>query len=132
MKPDEILPSAKDFMQKLAVAEAEEASKEARKHAEAEAEKKIDAFLKLCKEYEVTPVCFGVQRFTKDHEANRKIFEFGKAMGLRAFSADPDPDSFDSLDKLCGDYDVDRDRAAADAAEVVNMLTTAGLLEPVQ
>jgi len=36
------------------------------------------------------------------------------------------------VDKLCGDYDVDRDRAAADATEVVNMLTTAGLLEPVQ
>ena len=38
-KPDELLPSAKDFMQRLALAEAEEASKQARKHAEAEAEK---------------------------------------------------------------------------------------------
>ena len=28
-KPDELLPTAKDFMQKLALAEAEEASKEA-------------------------------------------------------------------------------------------------------
>jgi hypothetical protein len=39
-KPDELLPSAKDFMQKLALAEAEEASKQARKMAEEEAEKK--------------------------------------------------------------------------------------------
>jgi uncharacterized protein (DUF1778 family) len=39
-KADEMLPSAKDFMTKLALAEAEEASKQARKHAEAEAEKK--------------------------------------------------------------------------------------------
>jgi hypothetical protein len=39
-KPDELLPSAKDVMQKMAVAEAEEASKQARQHAEAEAEKK--------------------------------------------------------------------------------------------
>ena len=38
-KPDVSLPTAKDFMQKLALAEAEEASKQARKHAEAEAEK---------------------------------------------------------------------------------------------
>ena len=30
-KPDELLPTAKDFMQKLALAEAEEASKEAAK-----------------------------------------------------------------------------------------------------
>lgn len=39
-KPDELLPSASDFMKKLALAEAEEASKQARKLAEAEAEQK--------------------------------------------------------------------------------------------
>jgi hypothetical protein len=38
-KPDAQLPSAGDFMKKLALAEAEEASKQARQHAEAEAEK---------------------------------------------------------------------------------------------
>ena len=56
---------------------------------------------KLCKEYEITPLAFGVQGFTKDHDANKQIFEVGKALGIRMFSADPDPDSFDSLDKLC-------------------------------
>ena len=47
-KPDVSLPTAKDFMQKLALAEAEEASKQARKHAEAEAEKQalLDHFKK--------------------------------------------------------------------------------------
>ena len=39
-KPDELLPSAKDVMKKMALAEAEEASKQAAKLAEAEAEKK--------------------------------------------------------------------------------------------
>ena len=39
-KPDELLPSASDIMKKVALAEAEEASKQARKLAEAEAEKK--------------------------------------------------------------------------------------------
>jgi hypothetical protein len=38
--PDELLPSAGDFMKKLALAEAEEASKQARQLVEAEAEKK--------------------------------------------------------------------------------------------
>ena len=38
-KPNELLPSASDFMKKLALAEAEEASKEAVKMAAAEAEK---------------------------------------------------------------------------------------------
>jgi hypothetical protein len=39
MKPDDLLPTAKDYMKKLALAEAEEASKQARQAAEAEAEK---------------------------------------------------------------------------------------------
>jgi hypothetical protein len=47
-KPDELLPSAGDFMKKLALAEAEEASKQARQFAEAEAEKQalLDKFRK--------------------------------------------------------------------------------------
>jgi hypothetical protein len=47
-KPDELLPSASDFMKKLALAEAEEASKQARQFAEAEAEKQalLDRFKK--------------------------------------------------------------------------------------
>ena len=39
-KPDDLLPKASDFMKKLALAEAEKAEKEARKHAEGDAEKK--------------------------------------------------------------------------------------------
>ena len=39
-KPDELLPSAKDLQQKIALAEAEKASEEARVRAQAEAEKK--------------------------------------------------------------------------------------------
>jgi hypothetical protein len=39
-KPDELLPGASDFMKKLALKEAEEASKQAHQHAEAQAEKK--------------------------------------------------------------------------------------------
>ena len=66
----------------------------------------ITALLRLCKEYEVTPRCWGVQNFSKDADANRKVFEFGKAMGLKAFSADPDPDSFDNLDKLCDEFKI--------------------------
>ncbi|HEY2838416.1 MAG TPA: sugar phosphate isomerase/epimerase [Pirellulales bacterium] len=48
----------------------------------------------------------GVSPFTKDHEANRKIFEFAKQAGIRNISADPTPDSFDSLDKLVAEYGV--------------------------
>jgi hypothetical protein len=48
IKPDELLPSAGDVMKKIALAEAEEASKEAAKFAAAEAEKKalLDLYTK--------------------------------------------------------------------------------------
>src|SRR5262249_51408168 len=42
----------------------------------------------------------GVNNFTKNHEANRKIFEFAKKVGLKNITADPTEDSFDSLGKL--------------------------------
>ncbi len=66
----------------------------------------IKAFLNLCKEYGVTPIAFGVQGFTKSDDRNRKLFDFGKALGIKYFSADPDPDSFDSLDKMCDEYKI--------------------------
>ena len=64
----------------------------------------IKALLKLCGDYGVRPVAFGVQNFSQNHDENKRRFEFGKAMGLTALSADPDPQSFDSLDKLCEEY----------------------------
>lgn len=66
----------------------------------------IKALLKLCQSYEITPVAWGVQRFGKNDEANKRTFEFGKALGIKSFSADPDPDSLDSLDKLCEEYKI--------------------------
>lgn len=52
--------------------------------------------------------CFahGVNGFGKDHEANRKIFQFAKAAGMKNITADPHPDSFDSLDKLVAEFDI--------------------------
>jgi sugar phosphate isomerase/epimerase len=68
--------------------------------------KALAAFLKLCKEYKITPRAWGVQNFTKDHDKNKELFDFGKALGLKMFSANPDPDSFKSLDKLCEEYKI--------------------------
>ncbi|MBI4585184.1 MAG: sugar phosphate isomerase/epimerase [Planctomycetes bacterium] len=54
----------------------------------------------------VTPAAYGVVPFKKDAGANRKVFEFAKRMGLLSISADPDPDSFDSLDKLLEEFKI--------------------------
>ena len=49
---------------------------------------------------DVTLAGYGVVQFGKDAAANRRMFEFAKSLGLEYLSADPDPGSFDDLDKL--------------------------------
>jgi sugar phosphate isomerase/epimerase len=66
----------------------------------------IQAARNLCFQYDITPIAFGVENFTPDHDANRRKFLFGRALGIRYFSADPDPDSFDSLDRLVQDFGI--------------------------
>ena len=66
----------------------------------------IKGYLKMCGEYGVKPVAFGVENFSKDADKNKKLFDFAVALGVRFLSADPDPDSFDSLDKLVEDYKI--------------------------
>ena len=54
----------------------------------------IAGFRKMAGEYDITPIAFGVERFTKDHDANKKLFEFASALGVKHISADPTPDKF--------------------------------------
>jgi sugar phosphate isomerase/epimerase len=77
------------------------------KHAPLESKpEQIKLILKKCSDYGIKPVCWGVQHFSKNADAGKRVFDFGKALGLKAFSADPDPDSFDALDKLCEEYKI--------------------------
>lgn len=48
----------------------------------------------------------GVNRLTKDADANRKLFEFAQAAGVRTITADPDPESFDNLDELVKEFNI--------------------------
>jgi sugar phosphate isomerase/epimerase len=65
----------------------------------AEMKQKLDSLgLKL--------LAHGVNAFGKDHDKNRKVFEFAKKAGIRNLSADPAPEAFDSLDKLVAEYDI--------------------------
>jgi inosose dehydratase len=69
-------------------------------------DEEIDARKKLMSDKKLRISAHGVNRFTKDHEANKKQFEFAKKAGIKQISADPDPDSFESLDKLVKEYDI--------------------------
>ena len=67
---------------------------------------KLKAYKNLCGDYGVTPIAFGVEQFTKEHDHNKRLFEFAAGLGVKHLSADPNPGSFDSLDKLCEEYKI--------------------------
>ncbi|QDV24602.1 sugar phosphate isomerase/epimerase family protein [Aureliella helgolandensis] len=48
----------------------------------------------------------GVNAFNQNEAANRKIFEFAKALGVKNISADPSPESFAQLDELVQEFDI--------------------------
>ena len=66
----------------------------------------IDAMKEKVSKLGLTISAHGVNRFTKDADANRKIFEFAKTAGIKNISADPDPESFDSLNDLVQEFDI--------------------------
>ena len=68
--------------------------------------KKIDEYKKKLAGAGITLMAYGVQGFGKDTDANRKQFEFAKAMGIKSISADPTPEAFDNLDKLVEEYKI--------------------------
>lgn len=48
----------------------------------------------------------GVNALTKDDKANRKVFEFAKAVGLPTITVDPTADSFDSVEALVKEFNI--------------------------
>ena len=69
-------------------------------------DEQINAARALCFRYGITPIAFGVEGFSKDHQANRRKFEFARKLGVRYLSADPSPDSFASLDRLVAEFGI--------------------------
>jgi sugar phosphate isomerase/epimerase len=67
---------------------------------------KIKETLDKCAARDISISAHGVQAFTKDHAANEAFFRFAKAAGIRNISANPQKDSFDSLEKLVAQYDI--------------------------
>jgi len=66
----------------------------------------ISAIRKKVSDLGMSISAHGVNRFSKDADANRKLFEFAKALGIPTITADPDPDSFDSLNQLVKEFDI--------------------------
>jgi inosose dehydratase len=58
------------------------------------------------KAHDVKALSYGVIDFTKDHDKNKKLFDLAKSLNLQNLSCNPDPDAFDSLDKLTDEYNI--------------------------
>jgi sugar phosphate isomerase/epimerase len=55
--------------------------------------------------YKITPVNYGVVGIPKDETQARKIFDFAKAMGLRAVTTES-VEAIDTIEKLVKEYDI--------------------------
>ena len=67
---------------------------------------KIDEMNKKLAKYDMTISAHGVNGFGADHDKNEVVFQFAKMAGIKNISANPRPNSFDSLDKLVAKYDI--------------------------
>jgi inosose dehydratase len=69
-------------------------------------DEQISQTLMLLKSADIKLSGHGVHPFTKDHEKNKKFFDFAKKAGVKVITANPEYDAFDSLDKLVAEYDI--------------------------
>ena len=68
--------------------------------------KQLEEIQQVLAQAEIKLAAHGVSGFTNEHEKNRLVFEFARRAGIRNITANPQPEAFDSLDKLCEEYDV--------------------------
>ena len=66
----------------------------------------IAAMNKKLADLGLTISAHGVNGFGADAAANRKVFEFANAAGIRTLGADPAPEAFASLDDLVKEFDI--------------------------
>lgn len=67
---------------------------------------RADEARKVLSEQGIRLIAYGVVRIRSDEAAMRRLFDFAKRMGIEVLTADPDPDSFDLLDKLVDEYGI--------------------------
>jgi len=54
----------------------------------------------------VKVVNYGVCGLSKDEESSRKTFDFAQEMGIETLVSEPEFDAFDTIEKLCDEYEI--------------------------
>jgi len=65
-----------------------------------------DKALGTLKENGITIDSYGCVNFGADEAKSRQILDFCRKAGVKAISADPDPESYDLMERLCDQYDI--------------------------
>ena len=71
-----------------------------------DSQSQIKTVLQKVKDQGLKISAHGVNKFTADREANRKVFSFAKQAGIKILTADPSADSFDNLEELVQEFDI--------------------------
>ena len=71
-----------------------------------DSQSQIKAVLQKVKAQGLRISAHGVNKFTVDSEANRKVFLFARMAGIKILTADPSEDSFDNLEELVKEFDL--------------------------
>lgn len=65
-----------------------------------------DQLIAKLKETGIKVVNYGVVEFTGQEAADRKVFEFAKALGIETINSEPAPELLEAIDKLANEYKI--------------------------
>ena len=54
----------------------------------------------------ITMLTYYIGRIPKDEAGCRKVFEFGRKIGIETFMSEPVPEALDTIERLCDEYDI--------------------------
>jgi sugar phosphate isomerase/epimerase len=66
----------------------------------------LDSLKREFQDADVKVIGYGVVHLSKAQDANRRIFDFARMIGVEYLSADPDPSAFDAIDRLVEEYGI--------------------------
>lgn len=76
------------------------------RHVDATNADQVEEVLKLYQTAGIKLTSFGINPYTADEAVVRPLFEFAKKAGIKLLGANPDPNSYELLERLCEEYDV--------------------------
>ena len=66
----------------------------------------IESLKNKLKQRSVTAVNYGVVGLPRDEAESRKVFQWAKTMGLETIVSEPNEDAFDTIEKLCEEFQI--------------------------